>query len=344
MTDLLRARTDPAWERIVALGVLDPVIRGGPAGRRQMMLIVYAVFLPASTVEVGLLGHWNGRLLALRVVLSLVIIGWLVWRRRPTAPEWLVVAVLLPLLGNAASQLTLGASLNTVLAVNIVAVLAAMALVFDGWLLATGVALSVAEFTAIQNHFHGDRVALLSGVLIGLAAVTVVVLVGTTARSLRKSYASLRASNMRSVQLHQQMATVAEDERRRIAGALHDDTVQVMTAAGLRVDRVRLLVESGDNEAALVAVREASLTIRSAVERTRQLSFDLYPPVLERLGLRMALEALAQQITAVDSLAVAVRAPEERPPVGVERLAYRTIKELLGNAHEHAAPSQIVVE
>jgi signal transduction histidine kinase len=118
-------------------------------------------------------------------------------------------------------------------------------------------------------------------------------------------------------------------ERRRIAQDLHDGPVQ--TLAGVSFS----LAASGDREA-------AALTRRS-MQQLRSLLVDIYPPSLEREGLRAALSDL---LTPLGGRGVATRleVPEDlRLPAEVEALLYRTAQEAVRNAASHAEPTTVSV-
>ena len=69
-----------------------------------------------------------------------------------------------------------------------------------------------------------------------------------------------------------------EDERRRIAAGIHDDTVQVISAAHLRVQQLRnRLHEPGE----IAIVDKLDEILQLSLDRLRQLIFDLRPSGLE---------------------------------------------------------------
>ena len=328
--------------RAAASRLLDPVFRGGDSGRRQLVLVIYGIVVPLSTIESYVLGNPHPVLLGFRLVISVCVFAWLLRRRHATTLEWLVFGVFFPLTANMASQIAVGAGLNILFALNIVTVFALLALVFDKRMLAVGAALVTVEFGAVQDHFYGTRVAAVSAAALAIGLTLEVVLINGTARLLRESFVRQERLSAEREQLHDQMQTAADEERRRIAGALHDDTVQVMTAAGMQVDALRRQLGPGNVEAARAAA-EAAGTIQAAIDRVRRLSFDLHPPALELLGLRPALELLAERTATQSRLAVEVEATEARASGEAERLAYRTIKELVTNAQKHADATRVSV-
>jgi len=134
-----------------------------------------------------------------------------------------------------------------------------------------------------------------------------------------------------------------EAERSRIATELHDDTVQVMTAVLLSMDRVAIAARKTGQEAIERAVMLARSTLEEATDRARRLMFELRPAILYERGLLPALGMLADQ-TARETGAVAeVRAHVGRHEREIEELVYRTVQEALSNVRKHAAPTRITV-
>jgi signal transduction histidine kinase len=86
-----------------------------------------------------------------------------------------------------------------------------------------------------------------------------------------------------------------EDERARIAAELHDDTVQVMTATLLSLDRLTRALDEGLHERSKHAARRARETLADDTEWTRRLMFELRPPLLEQSGIAIAVREPAEQ-------------------------------------------------
>src|SRR5215467_2690951 len=83
-----------------------------------------------------------------------------------------------------------------------------------------------------------------------------------------------------------------EDERARIAAGIHDDTIQVLSAASLLVQQLRLrLREPGQLQ--IIARLERTLALSTA--RLRQLIFDLRPAVAGTHAITAALRACREQ-------------------------------------------------
>jgi PAS domain S-box-containing protein len=139
------------------------------------------------------------------------------------------------------------------------------------------------------------------------------------------------------------MVAAEEDERHRIAGELHDDSIQVMTATLLSLDRLLRAAADGDLERVGEAARSARDTLADATERTRRLSFELRPPTLEMHGLSRAIRALAEQTARDAGFEITVRTRLRRYSETAETLVYRAIREGLTNARKHARASTVTV-
>ena len=176
-------------------------------------------------------------------------------------------------------------------------------------------ALIAVTLQALDLIHAANPVAMVLSVLVLLA---VAMRVSLSFRSLRESeqlrVALLDAEEQRRMVLNQMLSAEA-DERARIAEELHDDTVQVLTATLLSLDRQRLSGERGAYEAAAEAGQRARDTLALALERTRRLMFELRPPLLEAHGLAPAVRDLVEHANHELGLEVEVqrgRAPLRR--------------------------------
>jgi PAS domain S-box-containing protein len=162
------------------------------------------------------------------------------------------------------------------------------------------------------------------------------------ANVLGASWALERSERARNAALEALVGS-AEQERARIATELHDDTVQVMTATLLSLDRVTRSARARGDEAVAESVEDARRMLTAAVERTRHLMFELRPPLLASAGLVAAIEQLLAELEAESGIDAAIEAGIPRLPETVESLGYRTIVELLSNVRRHAGAAHVEV-
>src|SRR5581483_11315361 len=95
-------------------------------------------------------------------------------------------------------------------------------------------------------------------------------------------------------------------------------------------------VAAGDHRRVLEAVQHARDTLAAATERTRRLSFELRPPMLEMHGLSRAIRSLADETAREAGFDVRVRTRLRRYSQTTETLVYRAIRECLTNARRHS--------
>lgn len=136
--------------------------------------------------------------------------------------------------------------------------------------------------------------------------------------------------------LLQQITRAQEEERKRIARELHDDTIQALVVHGQRLYDVASIERlPGSAVARLEGLRQQANKI---IEDLRRLSQDLRPSSLDRFGLLPALRRLASDIEAQSGIStrVEVIGTERRLPAEVELVLFRIVQEALRNTWKHA--------
>jgi len=137
--------------------------------------------------------------------------------------------------------------------------------------------------------------------------------------------------------LASQVIRAQEDERKRIARELHDDTAQVLFAQLLRVTAMK---NSPSEDVRVTAETLENMTVE-AIEGVRRLALELRPPALDDLGLREALGDLAQRFSEQLLIPVEfhVTGLRDRLPGEVELVLYRVAQEAMTNVAKHANAS-----
>jgi len=154
---------------------------------------------------------------------------------------------------------------------------------------------------------------------------------------------ALADSERRRREILGSMLQAEEVERSRIATELHDDTVQVMAAALLGLDRVSLVAARNGAADLASAVSMARATLEEATDRARRLMFELRPAILHDQGLHRALHVLVAQIAREVGAQGDVAGTSRRYDLAVEELVYRSAQEALANIRKHALPRTIAV-
>jgi signal transduction histidine kinase len=158
--------------------------------------------------------------------------------------------------------------------------------------------------------------------------------IGELGRSLDSMADELRARDIERGQLMTAVVEASEEERKRIAGDVHDDSIQVMSAHVMNLQLLRRRVDDPDLQE---RIRELEASGRDATARLRDLVFELHSPTLEDHGLTAALESLVERaFDGVDVAASVASALAEEPPLATSATAYRVAQEAIRNARQHA--------
>ena len=141
--------------------------------------------------------------------------------------------------------------------------------------------------------------------------------------------------------LSAQVITAQEEERKRIARDLHDDTAQALTALLVRLRLVERAQLGEPDRAALAELR--ALTART-LENVRQLAFQLRPADLDDLGLVAALQEFNESYAKRYGIKVELQIDglHARVPPKVELILYRIVQEALTNVARHAGGATCV--
>jgi len=132
-----------------------------------------------------------------------------------------------------------------------------------------------------------------------------------------------------------------EEERRRIAQELHDDTTQELITLLRQMDD---LIATSEHLSPQDAARQEKLLEQASkiVDGVRRSSQDLRPSLLDDLGLMPALEWLTSDVTnhLGVSVELSVQGAVRRLPPETESVLFRIIQEALRNVWKHAEASQ----
>ena len=146
----------------------------------------------------------------------------------------------------------------------------------------------------------------------------------------RRRHAEVRA------RLLEQMTAAQEEEQRRLARELHDETGQSLTSL---LVRLRTLAEAPSLDTVRQQVAELRRLTARTLDEVRRLARGLRPAVLDELGLLPAVEQLALDYGRTRSISVDVSAVGfggERLPPAIEAALYRIIQEALTNTAKHS--------
>ena len=144
-----------------------------------------------------------------------------------------------------------------------------------------------------------------------------------------------------------QLITAQEEERRRLAGDLHDDAVQSLTAARMHLSILDQVVgRLGEDAAATVrpALHHVHENLEQGLVAARTFLFNLRPPLLDSAGLEPALRQQLDKLSERTGCKTEVTwLLEERLDRDFEMVAFRVVQEALANVAKHADASTVRV-
>jgi two-component system sensor histidine kinase UhpB len=139
-----------------------------------------------------------------------------------------------------------------------------------------------------------------------------------------------------------QIINAQEEERKRVARELHDETSQVLTSLLISL---AVLEESITSPEARSRIAETRLLAHQTLRAIRNLSLDLRPSALDDLGLLPALRWYIKEYQQKFPLTVNFQASglKERLPTEIETVVYRIVQEALTNIARHAHAHTVLV-
>jgi len=144
----------------------------------------------------------------------------------------------------------------------------------------------------------------------------------------------------------QQITRAQEDERKRIARELHDDTIQALIGISRRLESlIPPQQRSSLPWATFHRIEELQKMTDEVIRGVRRFSQDLRPSILDDLGLVPALEGLAANMTERDSIPTQlwVQGETRRLSPEAELTLFRIAQEALSNVRKHAEATRVTL-
>lgn len=199
-----------------------------------------------------------------------------------------------------------------------------------------------------------QRERLFYGALVGLSALAILfLLLYLRNRRIRNRQALALKQNeleqlekQRHIDLMRGILEAEESERRKIADQLHDDVNASLALVSLNVSSA---LEKGlSDQQSGPKLMKAHEVLGNVSSTIRNISHRLTPLLIERYGLRHALEDLSETVNLSDKLhlEMIVVGFEDRRRYSLSFLneVYRIVQELLQNSIKHAQATQATVE
>ncbi|RIK09124.1 MAG: hypothetical protein DCC49_07450 [Acidobacteria bacterium] len=162
------------------------------------------------------------------------------------------------------------------------------------------------------------------------------------AEAMRAMVDALQSLSEQRRRLLDRLASAQEDERRRIAGNVHDDHIQMMTAISLRI---QLLAEDLSRPDVKEELEEITDLLAQGITRLRRFIFDLYPDSLIDEGLAKTLRPYIETLSEEWGIRIEIAIRHDgEPDRDIEVIAFRILQEALTNVHKHAEANRIEIE
>ncbi len=197
------------------------------------------------------------------------------------------------------------------------------------------------------------RDELIGGLLIGRKSVsplnleereTITQVANQIAVAIRSArlFERVNQARARLQRLSQSLVDAQEKERHFIAGELHDEIGQALTAAKLQIQAGM----AQQNEAEITRhLTQALEIVDQTLQTVRTMSLNLRPPMLDDLGLVAALRWFVDQQNKQGGLEVTlqVEPPDLSLPDDLEITCFRLVQEAITNTRRHAEATRSVV-
>ena len=144
----------------------------------------------------------------------------------------------------------------------------------------------------------------------------------------------------------QQLIASQENERKRIAAELHDSIGQrLVVINNLALFFLRSHSSILSNGEDTNSIQEISAEATSAIEEAREISYNLRPFQLDRLGLTKAVEGIVRSVSGASGMMVSsqIENIDNLFPEELRINFYRIVQESLNNVMKHAAATEVTI-
>jgi len=155
----------------------------------------------------------------------------------------------------------------------------------------------------------------------------------------------LRESENRLHHLSSQLLAAQENERRRIARELHDSIGQSLAATKFILEKKLNQLSNGITSPG-ITLEDVISMIQNAIEESRRISMDLWPSVLDDLGILSAISWFCRQFGMVySSISIEKQLDirEDEVPTPLKVVIYRVLQETLNNIAKHSQAKQVYI-
>lgn len=201
------------------------------------------------------------------------------------------------------------------------------------------------KWSVIGFSLQRDYIAWSAVVVRVIVFLLVGYLITTLVGEQRKAHRALKAANLKLAKYVGTMEQLsASRERNRLARELHDTLAHTLSGSAVQLEAVNALWDSDPAQARLL-LEQAQATIRSGLTETRRALQDLRASPLEDLGLRLALQNLAQNNANRMGIKLDIHLTDRLDNLdqNIEHTLYRIAQEAMTNIERHADATKMSV-
>ena len=177
-----------------------------------------------------------------------------------------------------------------------------------------------------------------------LLALAIVILYNTSERRIFKELQKAHKQELaHKNKLITNTVETQEKERKRIAADLHDEVGSKLNIVNVNLNILRSMLSG--REDVLETLDQIEMSLTHSIEKTRNISHELHPPILTKFGIQSALTALARQVEKTGVIDVDIDIGIKWKPLSADQELhiYRIYQELISNTIKHANATQIII-
>ena len=147
--------------------------------------------------------------------------------------------------------------------------------------------------------------------------------------------------------LSQKLVQVQENHFKHLAGEMHDQIGQDMTAINVNLNILQAMLPNNTSKDIISRLADTEKLVQESVKRMRSLMSELRPPMLDQYGLTSALNWYCEQYQRRTKIKLVVNdhyMKNIRLPVDVEIALFRIAQEALNNVSKHANATHVDIE
>lgn len=159
----------------------------------------------------------------------------------------------------------------------------------------------------------------------------------------KKAEMTLRTYQEKLQRLSAQLITTEDQQRRRLAEALHDHIAQHLSLAAMKLDALNLRTAEPST---VETAKQAHDCIQKALDQTRRMTFDLSSPVLHKYGLEAAVaDLIEREMHLHTNLQINLTSTEPALELDehIKMFFFKAVRELLINVVKHAQATQVTI-